>query len=433
LRYLPLIIFTMLLLACGDKSAGTNTPDGSEDTIVAPLDTTGTDTSSGDISNNTDGTTATDNGADTPGTDPGGDPGNTTDSGADSSTGTDAPVIIVPKGSGEPCLEDSECEIGLCVPSPAGNVCATACNGSCPTDWVCRAAPADSGLSIQVCLHKLGTHCWPCTEHEQCTDRGGDPLAKCVTQHVTLGWFCALDCSNFKACPPGFACLPGEGPGKNTFYEKCLPANFHCPCNEAAKELDLSSPCGLGACSGERTCEADGLTDCDGGEPDPDVCETTEGMCINGEICDLEDNDCDGLTDELGTLTCGYGECRHTVTICEDGVENVVDPYDGAEPEVCDGLDNDCDNKTDENGNPDFGEDPWPEGAIDHYYDSDQDGFGNPLVIKKACPGFSPPYLVENNLDCNDSDSGVSPNQPETCGNGIDDNCDGTIDEGSCQ
>jgi hypothetical protein len=35
--------------------------------------------------------------------------------------------------------------------------------------------------------------------------------------------------------------------------------------------------------------------------------------------------------------------------------------------------------------------------------------------------------------DCDDSNALVNPNRPEICGNGLDDNCDGWIDEASCQ
>ena len=69
------------------------------------------------------------------------------------------------------------------------------------------------------------------------------------------------------------------------------------------------------------------------------------------EYCDGKDNDCDGLTDELGKILCGIGECRIEIPYCISGVlQNCYDyAYDKATTEVCDGKDNDCDGKTDEN------------------------------------------------------------------------------------
>jgi len=67
------------------------------------------------------------------------------------------------------------------------------------------------------------------------------------------------------------------------------------------------------------------------------------------EICDGEDNDCDGSVDEdLGTTTCGLGVCEHTIDNCVNGVEQYCNPFEGASDEVCDGLDNDCDGEVDE-------------------------------------------------------------------------------------
>lgn len=57
------------------------------------------------------------------------------------------------------------------------------------------------------------------------------------------------------------------------------------------------------------------------------------------------------------------------------------------------------------------------------YGDNDGDGYGSGMPV--ACG-------VDNDLDCNDNDSSIHPNTIEICGNGIDDNCDGQIDEG-CQ
>ena len=66
------------------------------------------------------------------------------------------------------------------------------------------------------------------------------------------------------------------------------------------------------------------------------------------EVCDGLDNDCDGLTDEdLGTLTCGVGDCEVTVDACAGGALQACEPLQGSD-EVCDGADNDCDGAIDE-------------------------------------------------------------------------------------
>src|SRR6185369_12733615 len=62
-----------------------------------------------------------------------------------------------------------------------------------------------------------------------------------------------------------------------------------------------------------------------------------------------------------------------------------------------------------------------------YYADADGDTYGNANVTAQAC---SPPAgYVSNSTDCDDSKSSVHPGAAETC-NGIDDNCNGTIDEG---
>ncbi len=63
-----------------------------------------------------------------------------------------------------------------------------------------------------------------------------------------------------------------------------------------------------------------------------------------------------------------------------------------------------------------------------YYADADGDGFGDPAVDSSAC---APPVgYVLNNTDCNDANNTIYPGATEVCGNGIDDDCDGQIDEG---
>lgn len=60
------------------------------------------------------------------------------------------------------------------------------------------------------------------------------------------------------------------------------------------------------------------------------------------------------------------------------------------------------------------------------YLDGDGDGFGNPTSSVASCT--LPVGYVSNNQDCNDNNSAVRPTATEAACNGIDDNCNGTID-----
>lgn len=126
------------------------------------------------------------------------------------------------------------------------------------------------------------------------------------------------------------------------------------------------------------------------------------------ELCDGVDNNCDGANDDQD------GD-RHSVD-CEGG-PLPADDCDDFDPQVfpeaperCDMQDNDCDEEIDEAPN------GW-------FSDFDGDGYGaNPV------PGCEP-RAVDNNLDCNDNNSAMSPARLlDPCG-GFDQDCDGETDE----
>ncbi len=88
------------------------------------------------------------------------------------------------------------------------------------------------------------------------------------------------------------------------------------------------------------------------------VCEDGVIVCGDGavagtfELCNNLDDDCDGSIDEnnpQGGLVCGtnQGECEAGVQQCVSGSITCVGEVTGS-AEVCDGLDNDCDNMFDE-------------------------------------------------------------------------------------
>lgn len=87
-------------------------------------------------------------------------------------------------------------------------------------------------------------------------------------------------------------------------------------------------------------------------------------------------------------------------------------------PEVCNGLDDDCNGIVDDGAT----------GENTFYRDNDGDGYGDPNnALLGTCP--IPYGYVFNALDCDDVNYYVNPGMPEYC-NGVDDNCDGQIDEG---
>src|SRR6185295_249927 len=143
--------------------------------------------------------------------------------------------------------------------------------------------------------------------------------------------------------------------------------------------LGVLAACGGGAGDATR----DGSTDAPAHESGVDSGEVDAGC---------RDDDSDGHR----AASCGGDDC-------DDADPN---RYPGA-TEVCDAADHDedCDSST------------------CGFRDSDADGYGD-----SACcnAGGSGPICGD---DCNDANTNVHPSQTETC-NGVDDNCDGLLDEG---
>jgi hypothetical protein len=138
------------------------------------------------------------------------------------------------------------------------------------------------------------------------------------------------------------------------------------------------------------------------------VC-TPDNMPVS-EVCDGQDNDCDGASDEGnpgGGGACNTGQlgvCGPGALQCQSGSLACV-ANQSPSGEVCDGQDNDCDGQTDEN-NP-----------------------GGGGACSTGLPGICSPGTVQcqaGALAC------VQNNPPaaEQC-NSVDDDCDGSVDEGN--
>jgi hypothetical protein len=158
------------------------------------------------------------------------------------------------------------------------------------------------------------------------------------------------------------------------------------------------------------------------------------------EVCDGRDNDCDGLVDDsdpsntpatwyIDNDADGYGLISVVLLQCDqplgfvmaagdcNDLENAINP--GA-PEVCDnGVDNDCD------GLPDDTDDSLVGGII-WFADGDADGYGDPASFQLQC--LQPVGTASNNLDCDDTQSAISPAAIEIC-DSVDNDCDELIDD----
>ncbi|MBL7942694.1 MAG: hypothetical protein JNM00_08000, partial [Flavobacteriales bacterium] len=67
-------------------------------------------------------------------------------------------------------------------------------------------------------------------------------------------------------------------------------------------------------------------------------------------------------------------------------------------------------------------------GIITWYPDTDGDGFGDSDLPVVDCQQPGPEYVTTDG-DCDDADGAINPDAPEICDNGIDDNCNGVVDD----
>ena len=195
----------------------------------------------------------------------------------------------------------------------------------------------------------------------------------------------------------------------------------------------------LGACGdkgGDDTGSAGGSPDSDGdGYTADEDCDDHDADVFPGavELCNGADDDCDSEIDEdaadQGTWFPdgdgdGYGVGGEGMTACDqpegfsassgDCDDDNASISPDAE-ELCNELDDNCDGDVDE-------------GVLQTFYgDADKDGFGDDASSTTACE--QPPDTAEDGGDCDDNDGSVYPGAEEVCGDGVVNDCAGTLED----
>ncbi|MCK6575048.1 hypothetical protein L6V77_28590 [Myxococcota bacterium] len=400
------------------------------------------------------------------------------------------------EGQGCPCEDDASCPAGACdggrcvatcddaADCVAGETCADRPVGPA----VCRAADA---LLCRAC--RVDADCGALNSGNRCLANPADEADGAFCGQACDG---ARPCPEGYACAADGQCRPADGaacacPDRfRDFETDCRRSNAFgtctgvrtcataCSAPEPAAETcngldddcdglvdeDVARACQLdgiaGVCGGIERCVdgawqgcdaatpvdevCDGLdNDCDGA-PDEDVaraCSTSNAFgtcegreaCLAGEwvgcdapapvaeTCDGRDENCDGRVDEDLARECvvenGFGTCRGVET-CGAGTWAGCTAATPVEERCGDGTDDDCDGQVDEGC-------ACVPGARSACY-TGPEGTRGVGVCRDGLATCTPGGQV------GDCAGDVTPAASETC-NGLDDDCDGQVDDGLVQ
>jgi len=413
-----LLALPLIAAGCGDSNEGegvssSNKDTGSssgvtEDGTIGDKDTSDAGSSSGgeDSSSSSGGV---DSGSSSGGVDSGSSSGDTgTDAGTDAGTDTgekDTDINPCPGGPGCDCKENTDCDGAVCLDTHEGKKCAKKCVDTCPSGYACKDIGSGSD-SLLVCVSTQVSLCSPCKAHKDCNHNGIDSV--CL-DYGPAGQFCGSACKADSDCPADYECIDAkDGNGKDVkqckkkfaatggsgkactadgdcdakageacVAKKCQVGAFGaCGCSEWAKKQGAETTCSLtnsfGTCSAARKCTAAGLSKCEAKTPAAEVCNGLDDDCNDKTPDGAEETDCSVIAFEnKGSKT----DCKTDADCTTKGEK--------------------CDVKGDKKCKLIIGE---------------CKGTATCVNGKIICTGAKTPTLEQCNL--------------------VDDNCDGTIDEG---
>lgn len=230
-------------------------------------------------------------------------------------------------------------------------------------------------------------------------------------------------------------------------YNETFDLNRDCVVNETDTEIvnayvgetccinGTTNPCGtnIGACeNGTQTCVYGFWGECEG------------NIGPKNETCNGLDDDCDGVIDKGCECTppginrtCGIdiGVCKSGYQTCKDGKWDKCMGNIGPTKEICDSEDNDCDGSTDEgliircSSNSECSPDGCYSGSYRDYFCVNLGScFSNCSYSVVITDNDGDGYDIECDNDCNDNNLNINPGAEEVCDDSKDNDCDGLLD-----
>ncbi len=287
------------------------------------------------------------------------------------------------------------------------------CDGEFDEDYV--SAPTSCGVG--ACASTGSTSCvngavvdsctagTPAADDETCNGIDDDCSGETDEDYVTTPTICGIGgcaAAGSLLCVGGSeedACVAGTPANDDTTCD-----GVDDDCSGVADEDYVSAPtnCGVGACasSGSTSCVGGAVEDsCTAGEP-----------AASDTTCNGVDDDCNGVADEdyVSTPTnCGVGACASTgSTSCVNGsvANSCAAGTPAASDTTCNGVDDDCN------------------GVVDEDYVSTPTNCG-----VGACASTGSTSCVNGSVA--DSCTAGTPAASDTTCNGVDDDCNGVVDE----
>ncbi len=196
-------------------------------------------------------------------------------------------------------------------------------------------------------------------------------------------------------------------------------------------QLDECGVCGgssTAGCTDPGACNYDASADCSDGSCEFISCSgcTDVNACNYDSSATIDNGSCvSPTTYYFDSDSDGYGNPEISIDSCtppnnfvtnSDDCDDTNQMINPDATEICDGVDNNCDGSVDENI-----------ATTTYYEDLDGDGFGSANSIESCLPVGD--FDVTVTGDCDDSNANIYPGSAEICGNGMDDNCNGSTDE----